>query len=120
MRGVGSGFDFASAANTRIRTPGLAELFQCRRVRFPAPALVKRFAIPVETQPTEIGDGLFDVTRFHSCGIEVIYPQQHAPARRASGQPRDEERAGVAEMQPAAGSWSQATNNHVRDFPLCR
>jgi hypothetical protein len=120
MRGVGGGFDFAATANARVRACGIAELLQGRRVSLAAPALVKRFAVPIESEPPEIRDGLFDVTRFHARRIKVVHSQAHSSTCCARGQPRDEKGACVAKMQPAAGSWSEATGDHVGDFPLCR
>ena len=72
--------EFAPTCGRGINEIGGAKFFERGGIGIAALTLKNRLAVPIETEPMQISDGLLDVTRFDAHPVEIVDPQHDAPA----------------------------------------
>ena len=76
--------------------------------------LPPHFAVPFQAQPGQILLDRIDELRAAAAGIDVLDPQQEAPARRPGTRPGEQRGMGVTEMQISGRAGSEPSDNRHR------
>ena len=78
-------------------------------IMFPALGLHK-LLVPIESQPAEIGDGLFGGAGLVARMVQILHAKDHLAALRTRAQPGHHERAHVPQVQGTRGTWRQSAD----------
>ena len=112
--------DVMPRADARVGAAGGDQLREGVAVDAEPGRLHDGLAVPVEPEPAQVlehpGGGAGLLLRV----VEVLDPEQDAPAARARREPREQKRARVAQMQRARGARREASDDgvvrlHARD-----
>lgn len=110
MWGTGGGGDVRSSAGARINEFLGAELSQGGFIEWQPPGLHDRFAVPIQTEPTQIIQGLLGRPRFDAGGVDVLDAEQQSPPGLSRCQPGDQVSSGIADVLGPGGRRSQSTD----------
>ena len=103
--------DVGAGAEARIEQARAAQRVQRRAVVRQVRRLHAHRAVPIEAEPGRSSTIAGRVFRPAAAGIDVLQPQQEAPARLARPPPGEQRRMGVAEMQKPGRAGREARDD---------
>ena len=113
MRRAERGGDVGAGAEAGIDQPVGAQPFECVGISGASGRLDERLAIPDQAEPAQIlfdgGDELGPAAR----RVEILDPQQEAPARLAGRRMAEDGALGVTEMQLPGRRRREASRQHI-------
>ncbi len=74
--------------------------------------LEHRFAVPAEPEPFEVRQDRVDMGPAAAGAVDILDPQQEAPAKRTCVRVRLHRRPGVAEVEPPGGAGRESRDDH--------
>ena len=105
-------FDVFPRASARIHSVGRDERLEGRGVGVVVVGLVGGFAVPLNSEPTQVFDRLLGCPGFDARRVKVVDPQGQFAVATACGPIRDQVGSRVAEVLRPGGRWCEATATH--------
>ena len=117
MRGRLARGDFGARAETGIEQPHVPQARQRRGIGIAARRLEQHRPVPIQPQPLKVGQDRSDMIGAAARAIDILDPQEEAPAARARQIVRQHRRIGVPQMQPPCRTRRKARNDVAHDHP---